>query len=71
MVRSELNRIKQQGITGRRLLEVLSKLYHVHGMERAAQRRREAPDEENNALPRIVCSEGLLTGETTLEGADG
>jgi hypothetical protein len=58
-VRSELNRIKREGITGEALLEVLSDIYHVHGLDRTPERKPEAP-EENDALPRIVCGEALL-----------
>ncbi len=58
-VRSELNRIKREGITGEALLEVLTEIYHVHGLDRAPERREAAP-EENDALPRVVCSEALV-----------
>jgi hypothetical protein len=58
-VRSELNRIKREGIMGEALLELLSDIYHVHGLDRTPEQKQEAP-EENDALPRIVCSEALV-----------
>jgi superfamily II DNA or RNA helicase len=58
-VRSELNRIRREGITGEALLELLSEIYHLHGLDRTPEQKQEAP-EENDALPRIVCSEALV-----------
>ncbi len=58
-VRAELNRIKREGITGMALLDALSRVYHVHGL-RTSRPRREVEREENDELPRIVCSEALV-----------
>jgi len=57
-VRSELNRIRHEGLTGTALLDVLSKAYHLYGLE-AAHLQEEIAGEENDELPRIVCSEAL------------
>lgn len=61
MVRSELNRIRQEGITGEALVELLLNIYRLHGLQRAPRQEADAP-EENDALPRIVCSEALVGG---------
>jgi superfamily II DNA or RNA helicase len=59
-VRSELNRIRREGITGEGLLSVLTRVYHVYGLDEA-HTQREVSEDENDALPRIICSEALLT----------
>jgi len=58
-VRSELNRIRHDGIAGAALLEALSKVYHLYGLD-IAQPYRSSEREENDDLPRIVCSEALV-----------
>jgi hypothetical protein len=57
--RSELTRIKREGLAGESLLEVLSNIYHLHGLNRAPKPDRDGP-EGNEALPRIMCSEALI-----------
>jgi hypothetical protein len=42
------------------MLEVLSDIYHLHGLDRAPKRGLDAL-EESDALPRIVCSEALVS----------
>jgi hypothetical protein len=58
-VRSELNRVRREGLTGLALLEALDKVYHMYGLS-DVQPQREVSEGENDTLPRIVCSEGLL-----------
>jgi len=58
-VRGELNRIRREGLRGTALLEALSQVYHLHGLQ-AAGREEERAGEENDDLPRIVCSEALV-----------
>ncbi|HHH41555.1 MAG TPA: helicase, partial [Chloroflexi bacterium] len=58
-VRSELNRIRREGLKGMALLEALSQVYHLHGLQ-AARREEAHAGEENDDLPRIVCSEALI-----------
>jgi len=41
------------------LLDALSSVYHLYGLE-IAQPRRGAGGEGNEGLPRIVCSEALV-----------
>ena len=57
--RSELNRIRREGLTGMALLDALSKVYHLYGLE-VRQLRKETAGDENDELPRIVCSEALV-----------
>lgn len=59
-VRGELNRIKREGIAGEALLALLTKVYHLHGLDRAPKQDEDAL-EDNDSLPRIVCSEALVT----------
>jgi len=54
-----LNRIKRDGITGLALLDALSKVYHLYGLD-IEQPHRSRESEENDELPRIVCSEALV-----------
>jgi hypothetical protein len=58
-VRSELNRIQREKITGMPLVEALSQAYHLYGLE-TAQPRVGSAGEGNDDLPRIVCSEALV-----------
>jgi hypothetical protein len=58
-VRGELNRIKREGIAGEALLALLTKVYHLHGLDKTPRRDEDAL-EDNDSLPRIVCSEALL-----------
>ena len=57
-VRGELNRVRREGIAGQALLDVLSRVYHLHGLQ-AVRARRDESEDENHALPRIVCSEAF------------
>ncbi len=58
-VRSELNRIRREGLGGEALLDALSRTYHLYGLG-GSRSRREVSEDENEALPRIVCSEALI-----------
>ncbi len=58
-VSSELNRIRREGLNGEPLLEALTRVYHLHGLE-ATPRREESVEEGNHSLPRIVCGEALV-----------
>jgi hypothetical protein len=58
-VRSELNRIRREKIAGMPLVEALSQAYHLYGLE-ITQPRVGSAGEDNDELPRIVCSEALL-----------
>jgi hypothetical protein len=58
-VRNELNRIRREGIAGEALLHVLTRVYHLYGLDEPRS-PREVSDDENDALPRIVCSEAIL-----------
>ena len=58
-VRNELNRIRREGIAGEGLLDVLTRVYHLYGLDEVRS-QREACEDENDALARIVCSEALV-----------
>ena len=58
-VRSELNRIRREGIRGEALLSTLSNVYHVYGLDET-RTRQAINEDENDALPRIVCSEAMI-----------
>jgi hypothetical protein len=58
-VRSELNRLRREGITGNALLLTLSRMYSLFGLELEPSASA-TPADENDALPRIVCSEALI-----------
>ncbi|MBM4044236.1 MAG: helicase [Planctomycetes bacterium] len=57
-VNRELNRIRHNGMTGRSLLKVLGDLYHQHNMREWVGRR--SLQLEDQAIPKIICSEGLV-----------
>jgi hypothetical protein len=54
----ELNRLRRNGVAGSALLKTLGRLYLEHGMRDWVDRR--AARQEGDAIPRIVCSEGLV-----------
>jgi superfamily II DNA or RNA helicase len=58
-VRTELNRVRREGITGEPLLQVLTRVYHLYGLDEI-RTQREISEDENDALPQIICSEALL-----------
>lgn len=58
-VRSELNRIRREELTGTVLLDALSQVYTLYGLE-PKESGPEVEVERNDELPRIVCSEGLV-----------
>ena len=58
-IRTALNRIRRESLTGRALLEILTQLYHVHGLETLLRQERDH-SEENEALSYIICSEGFV-----------
>jgi len=63
-VRNELNRVRREGISGESLLEMLSRVYHLYGLDEV-KTQREVSGDENDALPRIICSEALVQQEDT------
>jgi len=58
-VRSELNRLRREGVTAMALLHALTQVYHVYGLDKA-QPREGTPKVSDGDLPRIVCSEALV-----------
>ncbi len=58
-VRSELNRIRREEIRGETLLSTLSNIYHVYGLDESPI-YSQVNEDENIALPRIVCSEAMI-----------
>jgi hypothetical protein len=57
-IRTELNRIRRNAVTGEALLKTLSRLHQLHNMGDWEQRRRTG--NEQAGFPRVVCSEGLV-----------
>ena len=62
-VRNELNRIRREGIAGEDLLDLLTRVYRLYGLDKAGP-RQEVSEDENDALARIVCSEALISTPT-------
>jgi hypothetical protein len=58
-VRKALRGLRQGRVTGAELVEALTELYRRYGLDQVRARRQDA-DEENDGLPHIVCSEGLV-----------
>ncbi len=58
-VRSELNRLRREKISGMALVETLSNIFHLYGLEELLT-RQEGKRKADEAQPRIVCSEGLV-----------
>jgi len=58
-IRTALNRIRRESLTGRALLETLTQLFHVHGLD-TLLRQEHDHGEENDALSYIICSEGFV-----------
>jgi superfamily II DNA or RNA helicase len=61
-VKGELNRIQREELSGMALLDTLSQAYQVYGLDVDRSQKEEA-HEENDDLPRIVCSEGMVPGD--------
>lgn len=56
-VRQELNALKNRQVKGLDLLAALGKIYQRYGLQREVERQS---DREENPLPVIICSEGLV-----------
>jgi len=56
-VNRELNLLRRNGVTGEALIKTLGRLYHQHNMKEWLDRR--SLSLEDQAIPRIICSEGL------------
>jgi hypothetical protein len=56
-VRQELNALKNRQVKGLDLLAALGKIYQRYGLRREEERQS---DREENPLPVIICSEGLV-----------
>jgi len=54
----DLNRIRANGMTGRHLLDALSKLYTQHDLRERIERRKFKRDER--PIPSIICSEAFV-----------
>ena len=59
-VRGELNRLRREGIVGETLLEVLSNIYHLYGLDQVTRQPGSTGVDENDEWPRIICSEALV-----------
>jgi len=58
-IRKQINNIRRNGITGKRLVEILSEIYHDHGMSEHDFHLRYRVERKSADLPRIICSEAL------------
>jgi hypothetical protein len=56
-VRQELNALKNRQVKGLDLLAALGKIYQRYGLRREVERQSAR---EENPLPVIICSEGLV-----------
>ncbi|HWR57354.1 MAG TPA: helicase-related protein [Thermodesulfovibrionales bacterium] len=57
-VNRELNLIRRNGLTGEALLKEITRIYHQHGMREWIDRVKAHHEEQQ--IPKIVCSEGLV-----------
>jgi len=66
-VRNELNRLQRERLTGIPLLEALSQVYHLYGLEAARGEEGTRGDGSggvhNDELPRIMCSEAFVLND--------
>lgn len=58
-VLKELNRLKANSVQGEVLLQRLRELYYQHDMDKWVDRQQSMV--QNTLIPRVVCSEGLVT----------
>lgn len=58
VMKRELNKIRRNGMTGQVLLKTLTHLYYQHSMRDWVERRD--GQHEDQPIPKIVCSEGLV-----------
>lgn len=59
-VRNELNRLRREALSGEGMLRVLTRIYHLYGLDEPRQQQQVSED-ENEGLTRIVCSEALMS----------
>jgi len=57
-VNRELNLLRKNGVTGEALLKSLARIYHQHNLRELSDRIRLQLEEQ--PIPKIVCSEGLV-----------
>ena len=70
VVQRFLNGIRREGLMGMALFHALSGAYRAYGLS-AAPRQEEECAEENDELPRVVCSEGLVNAQSGLDAPSG
>ena len=61
-----IDRIRHDGLNGIALLDALSKVYHVYGLE-ITQSRKRLGREANDELSRVTCSEDLWSERSLVE----
>ena len=59
-IKKQLNVIRRNGITGKYLVQMLSDLYHDHGMSEHDFQLRHRVERQSDELPRIICSETFV-----------
>ena len=57
-INRELNLLRKNGVTGEALLKSLARIYHQHNLKELSDRIRLQLEEQ--PIPKIVCSEGLV-----------
>jgi hypothetical protein len=57
-INREINLLRRNGVGGQELLKNLTRIYHQHSMREFLDRR--SFQLEDQAIPKIVCSEGLV-----------
>ncbi|MCX7703097.1 MAG: phospholipase D-like domain-containing protein [Planctomycetota bacterium] len=58
VIRKELNPIRRNGLSGEQLIKELQEIYYQYNLKRILDRKE--PEEEEEAVPKIVCSESLV-----------
>ena len=59
-IKKQLNVIRRNGVTGQTLVQLLSTIYHEHGMREHNFQLRHRVERQSEELPRIICSESFV-----------
>ena len=59
-IKKQLNVIRRNGVTGREMVNMLSEIYHEHGMKDLNFQLQHRIERESDEIPRIICSEGFV-----------
>ena len=59
-IKKQLNVIRRNGVTSQTLVQLLSTIYHEHGMREHNFQLRHRVERQSEELPRIICSESFV-----------